>query len=448
MTVRSNLPSRVADLLQAPANVAIHGSPGAGKSWIADRVVEELTAREAQVVRLDLSTAMSGSDVFVQIVPEGSCDESVASTRAAWRLARTWLDQVGLPTVLVLDQFDRVLQFEDAQEFLLLFRELVHRPASLPCIALICSRRSLQAVEMRISGISTLASICYVENLGSLQPDDVAGLVATGGDALTAADIAACLSWSGGNPFLSRYWLSTRPSAADGAAELQRAKVIVRVIEHLREVGLMNAAAQFVLGPIVEETFAEKQELQLLGILADADDNICLAGLEIFRDALRRATWDLDPWGIMGFCEVRLRGLIDSILSDRIGADWPDEVGRRAPAAKKAFAEANVKILRDQRLFGRTAPLLAYTYPGDLWTIIQSEWSAFSDVFNFADKAYWRKVLVGLAQYRSPLAHGRPEVLGDAQRAQCRVYADEVLNYIDRYEVKARSLSVADARTE
>jgi hypothetical protein len=305
------------------------------------------------------------------------------------------------------------------------------------------SRRPLASIELKVRGISLLASVCYTQFLGAMSPVDVAGL-APANASLDDDEVDECLRWSGGHPFLSKYWLTTRPDrSADPAADLERARVVLRVLKNLEDQGLLVAAAQLVLGPVISDMLIEKQELELLGVLPEwlpaagaPSASTSLSELVIFHDALRHLTWDMDPWGVMGLAEVRLRGVIDTLLSERIGDTWPEEVARRSPAVKKAREEADLKISRDQRSFGRAAPWLSYTYPGDLWAIVQSEWEILRDVFDTADKPHWHRVLMGLAQYRAPLAHGRPEVLSDAQRAQICVYADEVIARIQSYETR------------
>ncbi|SDZ19605.1 AAA domain-containing protein [Micromonospora pattaloongensis] len=451
MTSRKDLPERVRALLSAPANVAVHGSPGSGKSWISDRVIASLDGGGARLVRVDLSTVMSGLELFSEIATSTSQSlrrEAGTSlppnTHAAWKAARLQIEQAGCHVILVLDQFDRALHFDDGQEFLLLFRELVHRPETLPCTALILSRRSLQSIEAKVSGISTLASVCYTEFLGSVSIDDVSSFV-PGVNSISATDAIECLKWSGGHPALVKYWLTVRPDRNPArAADLERSKLFLRVIDYLNEIDLVDAAAQFVLGPIIEDMLLEKQELELLGILSlrgdSSADEAALSDQDIFRDALRNRTWSLDPWGILGRAEVRLRAAVEARMMDVYGSDWPALVAKKSPAITRARNEALQKMERDQKMFARQAPWLSYTYPGDLWTIIQAEWQHFQKVFEKNDKVYWRSVLTGLAQYRAPLAHGRPEVLGEAQRAQCRIFANEVIESINRFEASTRTL--------
>ncbi|MEU8288370.1 ATP-binding protein [Micromonospora sp. NPDC048905] len=453
------LPERVRALLSAPANVAVHGSPGSGKSWISDRVIASLNGGRAHLVRVDLSTVRSGLELFAEIAtltsqnPRREVGTSPPPhTRAAWKAARLQIEQAGRHVILILDQFDRVLHFDDGQDFLLLFRELVHRPETLPCTALILSRRSLQSIEAKVTGISTLASVCYTEFLGSMSPDDVDSF-APSVDSVSATDAYECLKWSGGHPALVKYWLTIRPDRNPArAADLERSKLLLRVIDYLSEIDLVDAAAQFVLGPIIDDMLLEKQELELLGILSlrneeSTSDEVCLADQEVFRDALRSRTWSLDPWGILGHAEVRLRAIVEARMVEHYGGDWPALLTKKSPAIMRAWNEAIVKMERDQKMFARQAPWLSYTYPGDLWTIIQVEWEHFQQVFEKNDKVYWRSVLTGLSQYRAPLAHGRPEVLGEAQRAQCRIFANEVIQSVNRFEASARKLPHQDHRS-
>jgi hypothetical protein len=450
LTSRTALPERVCALLAAPANVAVHGSPGSGKSWISDRVIAGLDSTAARIIRIDLSTVMSGRELFaemVSMIAEGKQKRAdpteELSIHAAWRIARKSITEAGVHVVLILDQFDRVLHFWDGREFLLLFRELVHRPEALRCTALILSRRSLQSIEAKVSGISTLASVCYTEFLGSLSPGDISSFVSGSGN-LGLEEIAECLKWSGGHPTLAKYWLTIRPDQNPSrAADLEQSKIFLRVIDYLGQIDLTDAAAQLVLGPVMDEMLLEKQELELLGVLPASGqasvDDVSLSGQEIFRSALRQRTWSLDPWGILGRAEVRLRAVVDARLSEAYGSDWPAMVAKKNPAISKSRNEALEKMERDQKMFARQAPWLSYTYPGDLWTIIQVEWSQFERIFQKKDKTYWRTLLTGLSQYRAPLAHGRPEVLSEAQRTQCRIFANEVITSIDRFEKDARA---------
>lgn len=271
MTTRADLPGRIVALLSAPSNVALHGNPGSGKSWMGDQVVRLLQRSDHRCIQVDFSTARSGKDVFVDVLEDlgGTTADGASSTDASirdiWKALRNHLMTSTQHVILVLDQFDRVLHFADALDFLLLIRELVHRPASLRCTALMMSRRSLEAIETKVRGISTLAGVCYTQYLGSLYIDDLDGLT-PGAANLDVSEKVDCLQWSGGHPALARYWLTTRPDQhPDPSGEMERAKIALRVLNNLAELRLIDAAAQYVLGPIVDDLLFERQELESLG---------------------------------------------------------------------------------------------------------------------------------------------------------------------------------------
>ncbi|WP_345218090.1 hypothetical protein [Georgenia halophila] len=214
------------------------------------------------------------------------------------------------------------------------------------------------------------------------------------------------------------------------------------MLDHLADVDLVDAAAQTVLGPVIDEFLFERQELQLLGVLpssaSDQPVEETLAGQGTFRDALRMRTRSMNPWGVLGAAEVQLRGIVDIVMRDAYGQVWADEMAKRHSGIRRLKDEATEKLERDERSFGRSSPWLSYTYPGDLWTIVQAEWAVFEPVFNTRDKAYWRTIIVGLAQYRAPLAHGRPEVLSEEQRTQCRIFAEKIIERLRAFQADTR----------
>jgi hypothetical protein len=346
--------------------------------------------------------------------------------------------------VLVLEQFDAVLDYPDGLDFLKLVRELIHRPKATHCNALIASRRPLDAIEAKIRGISTLASVCYSEYLGAVTDEDLLAVWDVG-EALTEEERAACLDWSAGHPQLVKYWLATRPDRwPSESSEMQQLETMQRLVAYLDHLGLLSAAAQLVLGPTVDDWLREKRQLSSLGVIASNVSNQILLGDHLaFRDVLRRSTLDLNPWGVLGAVEVRLRALVETILLAEYGGDWTESLIARSKPLKKMYEEASAKLDRDVRQFGHPGSWLAYTYPVDIWLIINDCWDLFEPVFSVADRRFWRSRFEALARYRTPMAHNRVDVLTADQRLQCRLYAEEILRWIDLYETTATSLAAA-----
>src|SRR5450631_416779 len=182
MSTTVDLVERVAETLSLRCNVAIHASPGAGKTWIADAVSDILSAREIDLIRLDLSTRSDGAQILsdLRIQLEGKPSKSIAteplSTHVAWDNLNLVLKTRTSGVVVILDQFDAVLDYPDGLEFLRLVRELIHRPSRSNCNALFASRMSLDMIEAQVRGISTLASVCYAEYLGAVTREDLESL--------------------------------------------------------------------------------------------------------------------------------------------------------------------------------------------------------------------------------------------------------------------------------
>jgi len=443
MSTRSELVTRVADLLSSSSNVAIHASPGAGKTWVADAVTSDLTARGVEVIRLDLSTRSDGAGAMVDLTAKLNGKQSLraiesgsASTYGAWDKLNSVLVSRTSKVVLILDQFDAVRDYPDAHEFLPLIRELIHRPKTTHCNALFASRRSLEAIEAQVRGISTLASVCFSEYLGAVTQDDLTLLWEFSSD-LEFKERCACLEWSAGHPSLVQYWLATRPDRRPSdAADMQQVEVMQRLVNYLDTLGLLNATAQLVLGPVVEDWLRERKQLISLGVIppASEEDRTTLSGHGIFGEVLRRRTWTLNPWGILGEAEIRVRALVETVLLASKGTDWALVISKANPGVKVIHEDAKAKQDRDARQFGRPGTWLAYTYPQDLWSIISCQWLLFAEVFNSGDKNHWKTRFDALARYRTPMAHNRPEALSVDQRVQCRIFSEEILGRIDEYE--------------
>ncbi len=428
---RAQQVQRISKLLGDGLNTALHGAPRAGKSWITDAVCAELSAADVKLVRLDLSLAKTGLEALQTVAHEFDCTGKPSeSLHGEWRRLRSELEARKRKTCLVLDEFDAVVKYDDSLDFLTLLRELIHRPDRTNCSTLIVSRRSLEAIESEVRGISTLAAVCVPECARTIELNDLtAGWPET--LQLTNDELADCLAWSAGHPPLIRYWLSTRPDQSpDDHGEHCQVVEFGRLVEHLARARLDDAAAQLILGPVVDDWFLQSRQLEMLGIIGRDGEPSALGIHAVFRECLRQRILGLNPWGVLGAVEIALRGLIEERLSAVWGDEWVDVLQRQHKGVARMLREAEPKQAADKRRFGRSGPWLAYTYPGDLAEIILGSWDQFAEIFIGGDKRYWKARLDAVAIYRTPVAHNRAEVLGSNERAQCRMYAEQVLRAI------------------
>ncbi len=425
---------RISKLLEDGLNTALQGAPRSGKSWITDAVCTKLSAAGVKVVRLDLSLTRTGLDALQQLALQLGCRNSPSeSLHGEWRRLRSELESRNRRTCLALDEFDAVVKYNDSLEFLTLLRELIHRPDRTNCSTLIVSRRTLETIESEVRGISTLAAVCVPECAGSIGIEDLrAGWPETLD--LGTDELESCLAWSAGHPPLILYWLSTRPDLArnDHGEHFQVAE-FGRLLEHLARARLDDAAAQLILGPVVDDWFLESRQLEMLGVVGRDGELSPLGTNSVFRECLRQRSFGLSPWGILGAVEIALRGLIEERLSAEWGDEWANVLQARHKGAARMITEAEPKQAADERRFGRSGPWLAYTYPGDLAEIILRWWDYFGEIFIGGDKQFWKARLDAIATYRTPVAHNRVEVLGTNERVQCRMYAEQVLRSITAY---------------
>lgn len=431
MSERAAQIDRVAKLLTDGINVALHGAPRTGKTWISDEATLRVRDAELLVVRTDLSLASSGAGVFADLRQQFSDSEVGAemTVHPEARALRKLLQNREKVVCVVMDEFDSVVRFADSLDFLRLLRELIHRPSATHCSVLITSRRSLAAIESEVRGISTLATVCVQEYARAVEVADLRA-VWTEADGLAAEELSSCLEWSAGHPSLVRYWLSARPDMHPSAhSEHCQITEFQRLSEHLDRAGLGEAAAQLTLGPVVDDWFIEAKDLRMLGVLGDGD-GASYGDHPVFQECLRHRYLGMNPWGVLGAVEVQLRSLIEDRLSTELGGDWVEAVQKQHRAVARMLTEAAPKQANDERKFGRSGSWLAYTYPKDLAEIIFQFWTHFDEVFVGGDKQYWKIRLDAVATYRTPVAHNRVEVLSDDARAQCRIYAEQVLRAI------------------
>jgi hypothetical protein len=435
MSDRGRQIERITQLLSDGLNTSLHGAPRTGKSWVADEVVRELRDRDVAVSRLDISAADCGKSVFEAMLQEVAHMVPMDGTiQQVWRDLRRVLTSRTDPLIIVLDEFDSVVRFDDALDFLRLLRELIHRPAALHCSALIVSRRSLEAIESEVRGISTLAGVCFAEYVTSLTIEDLRANWAVA-KSIDDQKLRECYDWSAGHAALVCYWMSARPDLSEDGHGLDvQIGEFNRFVDHLLKAQLDHAAAQLVLGPVVDDWFLERRQLQRLGVL-DADGLPSLfASHEVFRDCLRQRTQSLVSWGVLGAVEIALRGLIDERLTEALGQDWTQVAEKKYKAIARMIREASPKQEADLRRYGRSGPWLTYTYPGDLVDVIMCYWDHFSAVFVGGDKGYWKARLDAIATYRNPVAHNRVEVLGETERVQCRLYAEQILRAVATFQ--------------
>lgn len=439
---RVDLVDRCCDLLRASSNVALHAPPGFGKSEVARLVRQNLSGEGTVVVNLSLATYGNGALAFEAIAAELAAasgfrhDYGGLGLHESWRAVNKLRDQSRALLVLCLENFDHVAQWDsyDAGEFLRHLRELLSAGDGGRMRGLIVSRRTIREIEVAVRGISTLADICATQYVRPVREDEVAELWP-----VESKDAARIWAWSGGIPTLTSYRVAIgrhdKDVEDDDEAEHHQMVAVGRILDYLQRMQLLDATVQLILGPQLEELPYEAALLRSLGVLRPrgGSEQVALQDYTVLREQLVARSRESNAWGSFGAAERALRGLVDSVLTDRHGLEWPEVLSRRFKAVGGVVSAALLLQSKEKRKYGKTPSWLAYTYPNELWCIVNAAWDDFRLVLQPGTKDEWRTRVEGLGDLRAPMAHNRGELLDETSRLRIRMYSDAILKCAGAY---------------
>jgi hypothetical protein len=427
---RTHLANVTSAVIRSGSNVSLAGGPALGKSRFAQRVSATLDKADEPGPRLTkLSMDLTTVDCGLEAMQDLHAQVRLRAGRLPLRevapdlrsCARGLADDLeALPyAYVVVDDLDACLRFRDGAEYLRHLRQLLSGDSAPKINGLVISRRPIRQIEESVRGVSTLAGVCYPHFLKPMTADEVA----LEWD-LTAEVAGTVEAWCGGLPALVDYW--TTSNIADVPQEESvREDAFAAQLRYLDDLKLVPAVAQHVLGPLVDD-FA-RETGSPLGILSATNSGLSpLSGNELFQDLLRARTRDSEAWGRFGAAEVALRSMVDATLTDAFGLDWADVVSARSRSNKRLIDAARQNRDRDRQRYSSSVSWLSYTYPAELWQLVQDNWEHFSTTLRF-DRSHWRVRIEGLASLRAPMAHNRGELLSPAQRAQILAWAEDIL---------------------
>jgi hypothetical protein len=445
---RAALVEEIGQLLSAGANVSLLGAPQVGKSYIGRQVRAALA--DKTVVPVDASTSSTGADAFAEIgaavlhaIGRRPSRYDGGSLHEAWAQLASICAPLDDPVIIAVDEFDAVTKYPDAGDFLRHLRQLLSSPSTTNCQALLVSRRPIPHIEEEVRGISTLAGVCYSRYVRPLGLEDLTGVNDLAEPSLWGLEAReALISWSGGLPSLVKYRIVT--GGQNGAplagtmddVRYDAADLLVRYLTSLR---VLNSAAQLILGPAFDVSVEDQQLLARLGFVSLPQPNTdaagqSMAGMQALRDRLESVTRDSNAWGAFGAAERALREIVDTVLTSLHGLEWRVELTPSSKSIRHAYEGVEARQEQDESRFGQRASWLAYTYPGELWSVISEHWISFQPVFSKGDKRYWRERCEGLASLRAPMAHNRGELLGEGRRLQVLRWSQDVLEAWEHYQ--------------
>jgi len=465
----------------SPGCVAIVGPPRIGKSSLAYHVlrrperVAELMDRRLIAVWCNIHTLTSTDQLlrnFVRLVLEqledfgqqsarldtagqraAECDNLTELQHQVQRFFRL-VTLEGWRTVIVLEEFDAARQvFQQNAIGFQTLRTLADNPEWRVAFVT-CSRRSIPEIELQSrADISNFHNIFHYLFLKPFQEDEHQALLERLGPvrlSLAPEELATINPITGRHPYLTsvlcfflvQSWLNAGRATLDEALQAAQETFIIyydSLVHLLAEDATLDKMIQLLFGPLINAIPEDAARLVRIGLLRQDADGTYRAFSSHFGEYLRLTERSVDFWPLWTQTERALRGLIASVMTETYPrGDWTEAVEQARPKLKKMLDDCRARMADEQRRFGPRAStsLLDYTYPGDLYQIIRTHWSAFQPTLK-QNEAYWELRFDLLARIRNTVAHNRDEVLALDERQTAEGYCREILRRVGGSKAEA-----------
>lgn len=381
-------------------NVSLTGLHRMGKSSVAQEVLERLSAEGVPVCKVvNLHTVKTDYDLFrlmlialgspaYRTLPKDDDFMAFVETEEAFEGKR---HERSSRCVMVIDEMDGILSFDDPVQTLNRLRELASYPAKYGVSFLFVTSRSLRAIEDRMNG-SNLSGICENIFLGPFDREEMAEFVAWGGISADEAFVDELCAQTGGVPYLMAVLMSEfceqagdRRAGMSGEEKLSVLRncipsVAQPFLEYYRKVKRSlsdegNAWGELIgalIGPIMKARDPALSNLfREYGIIAD--DGTCPS--RHFMDYLEMCSRDVAPFEDLRDLEIGLRKIVRERLTEKLGPQWAEAVSREVPAIAQGLDRARQSMEKEIRQFrlATESDLIEFTDLGDIKTIVTSK---------------------------------------------------------------------------
>lgn len=114
--------------------------------------------------------------------------------------------------------------------------------------------------------------------------------------------------------------------------------------------------------------------------------------------------------------EKSIRSLVVQLMNEKYGNRWWDE---KVPEEIKKNVDLNIKREEESGFTQRSELKIDYTTFGELGSIVNTNWEAFSDLFR--NERAFRKIMTNLNLLRGPIAHCCPLAADEVARLEITV---------------------------
>jgi len=457
-------------------NLAIIGEPRIGKSSLVYKAViekkDELINKKLFPIWINLGTYDKPAIFFRSLVtlchdeleglnfltdPIRKAAEKAFEDELSWsegysRIQRFFeqLKKAGYRILIILDEFDHARNlFKGDMSAFQGLRELSYRP-EWRVTFITTSRRSIRDIELQTGAISTFDGIFHKHYLSMFQDSELQeyfNRFLTVGIPLNDLSRERVLFFCGGHPFLcemlgyevvENYRESKKVNINAAAHNISQSFLdqYDRMVSLLQEDNSLNKLLQILFGPVVDVKQTDVDEFLKYGLIKTYQNSYA-AFSEHFQIFLSLVQRDIALWPLWSQVEKKLRQIITTKMIEEYGETWIKKLEDTHPEKiKPIFDRCREFQQKEENSFGSRASknLIDFTYPQDLFALINSKWkNIFHSIFK-KDVTYWQQRFQLLGKIRNPLAHNRDDVLQDYERQIAEGYCKEILANLENHE--------------
>ena len=452
---RSEILQDIEQDLLAQSPVSLVGLARIGKTSLGRLVLKKIASENSdiQTARIQLNEFRNEWDLWNEILTaffqkdgtDGiSLPDDSYKAYSDFRKKLREKKRSGFKGVLLLDEFDRVIDYDNRQVTIDRLRELACDQEKYGITVLFISRRSLARIQEACAG-STLFGICQKYYLRPFDITETKDLIARSNSGLGDDFLNAVYERTGGYPYLLESFMKEFYNLYEQSPKKDLNELYHDTALNVRSVftDLFDGIKKFLtdtsdnsweslcaefIPPKTHENPEIMQSLKEYGLIRDNTKSSCLS--ETFRLYIQSQLHHLSTWEPLVKLEQALRGVVKDGLTELYTDRWFEEAPRQNTFYEKLFSELRKIADKEQRLYnlGDSSDLLEYSYPGTLKDIILQEWDYFGKQFG-NDKLQFKTSMDVICVVRNPLAHGRRTDLIPPKKL---LEAKEAIDYIDQ----------------
>lgn len=378
-----------------------------------------------------------------------------------------YLNELEIKVILVLDEFDRAsVVFENDTKKYDMLRELLSSP-KYNLFTVTISRRNLNMIEGTTYQSSTLHGVLDPIYFKGFTEDDIKEyynvLDNTYGICLNAEQKKEIEYYAGTSPYLLSIFGNKLVERKKVGRSIDISDVFQNdcklindyyrdIQRHLERDGDLKRLIPFVIGPNINVTQNDRDELVNLGyLLFDEDRTIAVS--EYFTQFLSINMLNFSVWDAIISVEKKIKQIIEREMDALVDfyqiygesiKDIERKIVQNTPGAQKNISMYDTFIDSTQKKFFKTCTYFDVMSLNDSLKIVSNAWCIFSKYFKDSEYGEWRGKFDKCGNARNPVAHGHEEYITDIEKQEIDIYCKEILDSISKVPANKQGIILSE----